>query len=208
MIPLVIALWEHANFQGRKRLFVTDASDLGRNAFNDKTSAIGVHPGPDYAAWKAANGGTEPVVSLYEHVNYGGAALTLKAGGYANIHTLYNFGDKISSLRFNPPVRLPGTIAPIPIYLELYQHTNFQGNRLVVVENSVNIPQDFGSEFNDVASSIRVFRGPNYAQGNKAELFRDYNFLGGKIELDPGDYPNIAGAPYGFNDVVSSIRIR
>jgi hypothetical protein len=208
MIPLVAALWEHAGFHGRKRLYVSDFSDLSQSAFNDTTSAIGIHPGPDYAAWKAANGGKEPVVSFYEHINFGGAVLTLQAGSYANIHSLYNFGDKITSLRFNPPIQLPGTIAPIPLYIEIFQDINFQGRRMFIVENSTNIIQDFGSEFNDVASSIKVFRGPNYVQGNIAQLYRDINFLGGKIDLGPGDYPNIAVAPFGFNDVVSSVKVR
>ncbi len=206
-IPLVVALWEHTGFGGRKRLLVENTPNLLAQVFNDKTSAVGIHPGPDYAAWKAAHGGQEPVVGLYEHINYGGAVLRLTVGTYSNLHLLHSFGDAISSVRFNPPSPSAHTIAPIPLVVELYEHINFQGNRLVVIEDSASLPADFGSEFNDVVSSVRVKQGPNFAAGKHAELFRDINYLGGKIDLPPGDYPNIP-ASHGFNDVASSIRVR
>jgi hypothetical protein len=141
---------------------------------------------------------------LYEHANYGGAALILTAGAYANIHLLFNFGDVVSSVRINPAQSAAGTISPIPLVVELYEHASFNGNRLVIVENAVNIPSSFGSEFNDVTTAVRVKAGPNFTAGKKAELFRDVNFAGGSIQLAPGDYPNI-GASHGFNDVVSSV---
>src|SRR5262249_30826046 len=185
---------------------VENTTNLLLQAFNDKTSAIGVHPGPDYAAWKTAHGGREPTVGLYEDINFGGAALILTNGAYANIHLLYNFGDQISSVRFNPPSGSAGTISPIPLVVELYENANFTGNRLVVVEDSANVILDFGSEFNDVVTSVRVKQGPNYAPGKQAQLFRDITYLGGKIDLPPGDYPDI-GASHGFNDVVSSVKV-
>ena len=140
MIPLVIALWEHAGFGGRKRLMVEDTPNLVLQVFNDKAPAVGVHPGPDYAAWKNAHGRKETTVGLYEHVNYGDAVLLLTTGAYANIHLLFNFGDVISSVRFNPTPPGAGTIAPIPLIVELYEHANFTGNRLVVVEDAADIP--------------------------------------------------------------------
>lgn len=206
-IPLVVALWEHAGFGGRKRLLVENTPNLLQSAFNDTTSAIGIHPGPDYAAWKTAHGGREPTVGFYEHVNFGGAVLILTTGAYSSIHLLHNFGDLISSVRFNPAPPAAGTIAPIPLVVELFADPNFTGNRLVVVEDSANIPADFGSEFNDVVTAVRVKQGPNFVAGKEAQLFRDLNFTGGKIDLPPGDYPNI-GASHGFNDVVSSIKVR
>src|SRR5262245_17714950 len=120
MIPLVVALWEHTGYVGRKRLMVADTPDLTRYVFNDKTSAIGIHPGPDYGAWKAANGGREPTVGFYEHVNYGGASLVLTTGGYSNIHLPHGFGDVISSVRFNPPPVVAHPISPLPLIVELY----------------------------------------------------------------------------------------
>lgn len=50
-------------------------------------------------------------------------------------------------------------------------------------------------------------RGPSYEPGMKIRLFRDVNYMGGEVALDPGDYPNI-GVSHGFNDVVSSVKVR
>lgn len=206
MIPLIAVLWEHPGFAGRKRSLVMDMPNLLLQAFNDRASAIGIHPGPDYAAWKTAHGGKEPTVGFYEHVNYGGAALILPAGAYANIHLLFNFGDAISSVRFNPAPPAAGAITNIPLVVELFSDVNFNGNRIQIIQDSANIPTDFGSEFNDVVSSVRVIQGPNFVAGKQAQLFRDPNYMGGKIDLPPGTYPNI-GASHGFNDVVSSIKV-
>jgi hypothetical protein len=206
-IPLVIALWEHAGFVGRRRVVVANTPNLVLQGFNDIVSAVGVHPGPDYAAWKAAHGGKEPTVGLYEHVNYGGAVLTLTAGAYANIHRLFNFGDVISSVAINPALPMAAAITPIPLVVEIFEHANFDGRRAAIVEDVPNVPAYLGWEFNDLVTAVRVKPGPNYTPGVKAQLFRDVGFLGGSIQLDPGDFPNI-GASHGFNDVVSSIKVR
>jgi Beta/Gamma crystallin len=205
-IPLVLVLWEHPGFGGRRRTFVGDTVNLATDGFNDTASAVGVHPGPGYAAWKAANGGAEPTVTLYEHAGYGGAALTLKAGAYANIHMLFNFGDAVSSLRFNAPAAAAPTISPIRLVVELFEHANFTGRRAVIVENVSNVIAYLGSDWNDIVSSARVTAGPNFTAGNAALLFRDANYLGGSISLPPGNYPNI-GASHAFNDVVSSVQV-
>ena len=206
-IPLVVALWEHAGFGGRKRVIVENTPSLVLQAFNDKVSAIGVHRGPDYDAWKNAHGKQEPTVGFYQHINYGGAVLILPAGEYGNIHLLYNFGDVISSVKFNvtPPQTHP--IQPIPLVVELYESVNYSGRRAVMVQDVPNIISYLGSEFNDITTSVRVKKGPNYTAGIKAELYRDVNYMGGSIQLDPGDYPNI-GVSHGFNDVVSGIRFK
>ena len=112
-IPLVAVLWEHAGFGGRKRTLVEDTPNLILQAFNDTASALGLHPGPDYTSWKNAHGGKEPTVGFYEHVNYYGGVLILTAGAYSNIHLLHNFGDQISSVRFNPVPPGAGTISQI-----------------------------------------------------------------------------------------------
>jgi hypothetical protein len=206
-IPLVVALWEHTGYQGRRRLIVDDTPRLDLQDFNDQVSAVGVHPGPDYEAWKAAHGQAEPTVGLYEHVNYDGAALILTAGGYPNIHRLYNFGDVVSSVRINPTPPSVVKIAPIPLIVELYEDINFGGTRAVIVEDVPDIPRYLGPEFNDVVSSVRVRTGPDYSPGKQAQLFRDVDYSGNSTRLGPGDYPNI-GTSHGFNDIVSSIRVR
>jgi len=206
-IPLVVALWEHAGYRGRRRLIVEDTPRLALQDFDDQVSAVGVHPGPDYEAWKAAHGQKEPTVGLYEHVNYGGATLILTAGGYPNIHRVYNFGDVVSSVRVNPAPPSVHKIAPIPLIVELYEHIGFAGNRAVIVEDVPDIPRYLGPEFNDVVSSVRVKPGPDYSPGKQAQLFRDVGYSGSSMRLGPGDYPNISTS-HGFSDVVSSISVR
>ncbi len=212
-IPLVVALWEHVGFGGRRRLLVDDTPNLVQHGFNDMTSSVGVHPGPDYSSWKAAHGGSEPTASLYEHAGYGGAVLKLTAGAYANIHALYNFGDAVSSVRFNAAPSGAGAIAPIHLIVELYEHENFMGRKAVIVENVSNIISYLGSEWNDIVTAVRVRPGPNFVAGNVAKLYRDVGGpggavgSGGSIDLAPGDYPNI-GRSHGFNDVVSAVQVR
>src|SRR5262249_6669340 len=128
-IPLVVVLWDDIYFGGNKRQFVQDEPYLGPGQtysyvcneinpasgkptlcgwsgnclagpdFNDRASAIGVHPGPDYQAYIAQNG-QEPTVTLYTDADYHGPSLTLRAGTYSNLVSL-GFNDVISSIRFN-----------------------------------------------------------------------------------------------------------
>ena len=205
MVPLVAALWEHINFQGRKRVFVSDTPNLVLKSFNDTTSSIRVHPGPDYIQWKNINGGREPSISFFQDINFGGESITLTVGEYPNIHNVFNFGDLISSVKFNFPPQIPITISPISVIAELFIDQNYSGSRIVIVEDSSDIPGDFVSEFIDAVSSAIVTPGPNYTAGDKAQLFSDVNWGGTHIDLYPGSYPNI-GTSHEFN-VAKSIKI-
>jgi hypothetical protein len=93
-------------------------------------------------------------------------------GGYPNIHRMCNLGDALSSIRFDPPPAIPGTIAPKLLMMKLFEYQNF-GGRLLVVENSCNITADFRSGYNNTASSVRVTAGPNLAEGGEEHLFRN-----------------------------------
>jgi hypothetical protein len=205
-IPLVVTLWEGAQFSGKRRTIVEDTKYLSDQVFNDLTSSIIVSPGPDYDAWKNGHGGSEPTVSLFEHFNYGGAELVLKVGAYPNINLLYNFGKVISSVRFSPAFGPIWLKKDIPLVVEIYDLPNFQGKSAVIVQNVANLPNILGIDFNDMTTSVRVKKGPNYVVGKKAQLFRDFNYMGGSIQLDPGDYPNLL-ASHGFDNIISSIKV-
>ena len=86
-IPLVLVLWEHQNYGGIKRTVVEDVETLGITNFNDKTSCIGVHAGPDAQAL-----GFQPTASLYEHPAYEGVEVVLPAGLYPNLNMI-GLGD-------------------------------------------------------------------------------------------------------------------
>jgi len=71
--------------------------------FADKTSAIGIHPGPDFDQVQY-----RLTVSFFEHPKGGGRELVLGPGTYSNIHKIkiqnlgtVDFGDIISAVRFN-----------------------------------------------------------------------------------------------------------
>jgi hypothetical protein len=235
MIPLVIALWEGSGYHGHKRLLVEDTPKLDLLGFNDAAHAIGVHPGPDYDAWTAANG-EAPFVVLYENDDYQGKGLVLD-GGLGDLNTLiggYDFNGITSSVRICPPILRQGVdihflgvlgdpqrtptldapIRPIPLVVELYVDVAFQGKKLVVVENSSNLAADFGDDFRASASSVQVIKGPNY-NGEVARLYPQEGFNGQPLVLQAGSfipslqlgsYPNLVAL--NFNDQARSITVR
>ncbi|HTD98933.1 MAG TPA: hypothetical protein VK668_06580 [Mucilaginibacter sp.] len=206
MIPIVVTLWENPNFTGRKRLLVDDTENLPDENFNDVTSSITIQPGPDYLAWKSVNGGREPSAAFFKYAGYLEPAITLTVGIYANIQTAYNFGDVISSVKFNP-LPIPGTITSIPVVVELFDDTEFKGKRIVIVEDSSNFSADFGPDFDNCVGSVIVTQGPNWTEGSKAQLFQDINWNGRYLELPVGRYPNI-GQSNLFNNITSSIKTK
>jgi hypothetical protein len=198
-IPIIVVLWEHVGYGGRRLVLTEDTLDLGVYGFHDMASSIGIHPGPNYVA------GTKHEVSFYEHSLYGGAQLILTGpAAYPNLVRPYNFNDVISSVNFNQGAPGTGTITPIPVVAELYEHVNFTGRKFIVVQNVANL-HTYGA-FGDIVSSVKVMQGPNFAAGKKAKLCRDVGGSGGCIELAPGDYPNLH-ASHGFGDVCSSVYV-
>jgi hypothetical protein len=167
-IPIVVALWADPGFQGTKRTIVENTPDLRFQAFDNVTSAIGIHPGPDFASFDLEP--LQPTVTFFEHPvgfpNGMGRSLTLGPGVYSNIHGI-GFGDMISSVQFNltDPVALGGTdphgehvilepdgnaatISPIPFIIELFTDSNplnrdtpedTLGNKLVIVESTSDV---------------------------------------------------------------------
>ena len=206
-IPLVVVLWEHYNFVGRRRTIIQDTPNLYLQGFNDVVSSVVVHPGPNYDAWKAAHAGKEPTVGLYEHFYYGGAVLTLTVGEYRNIFALANFNDILSSIRFNPVPPIPGTFQPIRVVAEIFADPNFSGFRAVIVENVGHLQNYAGDLFNDAITSIKVYEGPNFQLGDQAHFYPHPDYQGGGIHLGPGIYPHIGAPPYLFDDVISSIKV-
>ncbi len=198
-IPIIVVLWEHNGFAGRRVVLTEDTPDLGVYGFHDMTSSIGIHPGPNYVA------GTKYEVSFYEHSLYSGGQLILTGpGAYPSLVRPYNFNDVISSVNFSQGVPGTGTISPVPVVAELYEHKNYGGRKFVVVQNVANLHTY--AAFGDLASSAKVMQGPNYAPGKKAKLCRDVGGMGGCIELAPGDYPDLH-ASHAFGDVCSSVYV-
>jgi hypothetical protein len=107
----------------------------------------------------------------------------------------------------------------VPVVVTLCEDKEFQGRRIVIVDSCENIAKFFGDEYNDVATSVVVRKGPNYnylpakrstlspfSQSNHhVELFEESNHVGKRIQLIPGEYPNIEDS-HNFNDAASSIQ--
>jgi len=206
-IPIIVVLWQHSSYGGKRTIIINNELNMNTLGFNDITSSIGIHPGPNY------NPNHTYRVAFYEGANYQGCVLTLTQGAYPCLVRPYNFNDIISSVRIWPPLNTnivlhphsTHTISPIPLVAEIFEHSNYRGKKLTIVENIANIHSY--ADFGDIVTSVKVHRGPNYVEDNKVKLYGAVNYRGGHIELDIGNYPNI-GTSHGFNDVVSSVRIR
>ncbi len=196
-IPIIVRLPGHADYGGRQCTLTEDTPDLSVHDFNDIASAIAIHPGPNY------NPSVKYVVSFFAGPYYTGAQLVLGPGGYDDLSHPYNFNDIISSVKFNQDVAWAYTISPIPVVAELYEHSNYQGRRLIVVQNLQDLHT--WADFGDKVSSVKVLPGPNYVPGSQVILFEDTNYSGGQLPLSPNEYPNLGAM--GFNDKASSIKV-
>jgi len=89
----------------------------------------------------------------------------------------------------------------IRLAVKLYEHINFGGQYRWLIDDV----RDFGKEgFHDTVSSLIVYRGPSYAEGDIVRLYEHSNFGGGYLSLGPGRYSNIHIHPFNFGDKMSS----
>jgi hypothetical protein len=234
-IPLVLVLWEHPSWGGKKRQFIRDEPTLAGGTthtnfcwngicqwygtcrpgpgFDNTASAVGVHPGPDYQAYIARTG-HEPTVTLWGDQDYGGAAITLRAGSYANLGN-YGMNDCISSVRFDAPagpLATPdgpaATIGYIPTVVKLHKNSNvscFGGEAdhvITVVESSYSLGAMYGTDWNDSVSAVDVLRGPSWGEWWPSLCSDDW--YGGSCTACPVGYSNISSW---FNDRASSVLL-
>ena len=97
------------------------------------------------------------------------------------------------------PVVIPRLI------VEVFQHIDYRGRMGYVIEP---VPHTGSIGFQDNISSVRVYKGPNFASNPnyKVILHEHANFKGRKLALGPGFYPNLHDVAYNFADRVSSIN--
>jgi len=90
------------------------------------------------------------------------------------------------------------------LIVEVFEHPYF-GGRKGIVWQPVRYTGYIG--FQDNISSIRVFKGPNFAQNAnfKALFYEHIDFQGKRLALGPGFYPNIHDVAYNFGDRITSI---
>ncbi|GJL62115.1 MAG: hypothetical protein NPIRA04_07690 [Nitrospirales bacterium] len=201
MARLFAKVYEHSNYGGQYRWIRSDVRNfVDELGFNDKVSSINIYRGNDYE--------TGDTMRFYQHVNFDGGYLDLGPGHYPNIHVQpYSFGDKISSVDVIPAPPHSHSLG-VRLMVRIYEHVNYGGQYRDILLSENNL-KDVG--FNDTVSSMRVFAGEDYAPGWVCDFFQHSDYSGGKLQpgqFGPGtNLPNIAAAPYSFNDVISSVRI-
>ena len=201
MSRIFAKIFQHVNYAGEYRWIRADIRDfVNEIGFNDTVSSIIVYRGNDYQS--------TDTIRFHEHVNYGGGYLDLGPGYYPNIHIQpFSFGDKISSANILPGLPTKPGLG-VRLMIRIYQHINYGGQHrdILLSENNLN-----NVGFNDTVSSIRVFAGEDYSPSWVCDFFQHANYAGGVLQpgkFGPGtNIPNIAVAPYSFNDVISSVKI-
>lgn len=205
LCDVIVMLYTDSNYGGTKCPILASTPSLTAYGFNDRASSIRVVPGPAY------NPNVTYRITCYEHDNFGGAPLLLEEeyrGEWPYLKE-FQFNDRISSVRivrYLPRKSWPLTaspIKPIPIVVQLYEHQNYQGRRLNVIENIA----DLGSyaEFKDKASSLQIHQatdyqwvGPNSLQNSRARLFRETHFQPSNDPfILPTDSQNVTPVPLG-----------
>ncbi len=95
-------------------------------------------------------------------------------------------------------------IAP-RLIVEVFRNPNYGGKKVTIVDSTTDTAT-IGCH--DMISSIKVYRGPGFdaAPNFKAIFYDQTNFVGRKMALNPGFYPNIHAIPYNFGDMISSIQ--
>jgi hypothetical protein len=158
-IPLVVVLWKDVHYNGLKRELVVDTPNLDLFDFNHATSSVGVHPGPDYARWKAEHGGREPTVTLYSETGGRGTSIVLRTGIYPDLKQ-FNMNDKVSSAYFSdsqnlslPPAGAAAPFNAIHFVVVLYTASD---KRIWLVESTQSLRADYGSQFDNAAVSALV----------------------------------------------------
>jgi hypothetical protein len=242
-IPLVVVLWENANFGGRKRVFVDDDADLSGGTttrdtavcqgggdqrtcyfdcksgvdFNDTASALGVHPGPDYASFVARTG-RQPTVTVYTDAGFGGRAVRFPVGVYGDFGAL-GLNDAISSLAIDDPTTLnqipvasvgsPAPFNQIPFVVKLHsaslarrQACQEAETVITLVESSADLGGDYG--FADRTSRVELLGG-TAGRGAGVRVYSGAGYAGNSIASSTiGDWPVDT---IGFNDVTRSVKI-
>ncbi|NXE71981.1 EDSP protein, partial [Calcarius ornatus] len=130
-----IIIYEHVYFQGKFKVFTTDAPNLAAVGWNDIVSSVEVIGQP----WVA-----------YEHVDYKGQFRVFEEGKHNSVGKEMN--DRISSLQvirenlYNPQITL-------------YEHVEYKGKSRIIREATNLAAGEYDDIKNDTVSSHKVQRG-------------------------------------------------
>ena len=204
---LIVEVFRDPDYRGKRVTIVDSTTDTAVIGCNDMISSIKVYRGPGFDAspsFKAV---------FYGQKNYTGRKMALNPGFYSDIHKIpYNFGDVISSIQFGPAQDATGPdYGIVPLIVELHADVDLRGPKGVVLKD-VSHTRDIG--FDNIVSSIRVIRGPNFpSTGCRAIFFEQPNFEGANFSLTLGrlefekTIADLYMHPQRFGDIISSVKI-
>lgn len=215
-IPIVVVLYDLDNYGGRKRILYESVIGFDRISFDNDASSMVVYKGPDYEAYKAANNGAEPFITLYEHKDATGAIHHFTVGKYPNFDANnMNFKNKAGAASFCSEIApvfetsygTPETVvSQIHGIVKLYSgadQTGYFTNILITTNSTFQKIADFSSYFDgdatsglfhNTASSYEVFIGPNPDQTHFLRVY-DRALINGDTG---GNYLNIL--PWDINN--------
>ena len=211
MIRLVVEVFAESNFRGKSSFIVEPIRHTKEIGLHDRIASLRVYRGPHYS-------NPNYKVILYQHVDFQGKKIGLGPGYYPYLNdTAYNFSDMISSINFGSMTTPTGPEwGTIPVVVECYEHVNFEGRKITILRDVANLRDaQGGTWFEDMVSSIRVFKGPNFPPTPVDIIFYEHpEFEGAQlpIHMYPTDrvkeISNLHLLPQDFGDSVSAIKIQ
>ena len=212
IIPrLVVEIFQHTRFRGRRGYVIEPVRFTGDIGFQDNISSVRVYKGSSYAS------SPNYKVLLHQHHNFQGKKLPLGPGFYPNLHDIaYNFGDTISSISFGSVLEVAGPEwGTTPLIVECYQDVEFRGRKLTVLRDIANLRDAQGqSWFEDRISSIRILKGPHCPSEGADVIFYEHPDFEGEsltVRMNPMDFkkelPNLHLLPDSFGDTISAVKI-
>jgi len=208
---LVVEVFEHPNFQGRRGYITDPVRFTGQIGFQDNISSVKVYKGPGFRV------ASDYKAVFHEHIDFQGRKLILAPGFYPNLHDVtFNFPDRVSSISFSSTVGEAGPDwGTIPYVVECYMDVDFKGTKATILRDVVNLRDEQGGTwFEDRISSVRIFKGPDAPpQGGQIIFYEHPNFEGAQLPINmrPMDFkkeiPNLHILPQSFGDIISAVKI-
>lgn len=164
-----------------------DAAGTGQRAIDGMNANGGPVPTPTPTPPPTGDG-----VTVYQHCNFGGYAVSLEAGNYplSQLNALGIRNNDVSSVR-----------VPEGYTIEMFNNDNYSGT---VVTKTADDDCLVNDSFNDQLTSIIVTKEPVEV----ATLYQHCNFGGYGIALEPGRYTLADLRSLGLsNDDVSSVSV-
>ncbi len=87
------------------------------------------------------------------------------------------------------------------LFAKIYKNSGYQGTYRWL-RRDIGDFQQIG--FNDKVSSIIIYKGNHYQEGDYIRFHQNVGYGGGYLDLEPGYYPNIHVQPFSFGDKISS----